>query len=82
MKTFRKHRGTLSDSLKTTVEVNNLEDIKKHINTTYLTNIKIKNNKIEDNRLPGIWNNSQYMVVADFGEYKEQCVGFCNFYEE
>lgn len=82
IKLFRKHRGSLVESLKTIVEVNNLEDIKKHIDASYLKNMQIKNKSIEDDRLPNIWGNIEYMVVADFDDYKEQCVGFCNFYNE
>lgn len=82
IKQFRHHRGTLVESLKTSVEVNGIEDIRKHLDTAVLNNIKIKNDPITDDRLPENWGNKEYMVVADFDDYKEQCIGFCNFYNE
>lgn len=86
IKQFRQHRGSLVDSIKTSVKVNGLEDIRKHLDTSLLKNIKIKNEHIIDERQSDIggdnWGNIVYKVVADFGEYKEQCIGFCNFYEE
>lgn len=86
IKQFRQHRGSLIESLKTSVKVNGIEDIRKHLDTSILKNIKIKNEKIIDERQLDLgrdnWGNIVYKVVADFGEYKEQCVGFCNFYEE
>lgn len=82
IKQFRQHRGSLDESLKTSVEVSGIEDIRKYLDTSILKNIKIKNDPITDNRLSENCGNIVYKVVADFGEYKEQCVGFCNFYEE
>lgn len=86
-KVFRFHRGTLTDSLATTVQVSGLDDIKKTITEVekypegYLSNIHIKDTLITDSRLPEEWGGQQYFVVADFNGFIAQCIGMCNFYE-
>lgn len=49
--------------------------------TSWAENVKIRGEKVKDNRLPPEWNNTSYYVVADFDGYKEQCVGMTNFFE-
>lgn len=80
---FRSHRGSLSESLSTTVEVKGLADLIEHVKKEmpWAENIKIRDRKIRDNRLPPEWNNTSYYVVADFDGYKEQCIGMTNFFE-
>lgn len=82
IKQFRYHRGSFIDSIKTSIEVNGIDDIREQFNKSVLKNIKIKNDPIEDNRLPENWGNIEYIVVADFDDYEEQCIGFCNFYDK
>lgn len=85
-KLFRFHRGLLADSLATTIEVMGLTHLIKEINAVYpkghLRNIRIKNEPINDFRLPEEWNGVSYYVVADFDGYEGQCIGMSNFYEE
>lgn len=82
---FRFHRGSLVESLETTVFVTGLPAIRKYIKDTdpilyaLLSNICIKKEPITDNRLPKEWGGVEYMVVADFDGYKGQCIGFTNF---
>lgn len=80
---FRSHRGSLSESLSTTIEVKGLTDLIEYIKKEipWAENIKIRDRKIRDNRLPPEWNNTSYYVVADFDGYKEQCIGMTNFFE-
>lgn len=80
---FRSHRGGLSESLSTTVEVKGLTDLIEHIKKEmpWAENVKILGEKVKDNRLPPEWNNTSYYVVADFDGYKEQCIGMTNFFE-
>lgn len=84
-KLFRLHRGLLSESLATTVCVRNLATIAGALRLqvdSELTNIHISPVAIEDGRLPAEWNNVEYKVLCDCLGYQEQCVGFCNFYED
>lgn len=89
-KLFRFHRGSLADSLATTIEVEGLHDLVEKINAEfdtfapsgYLQNIHIDSTPRKDSRLPLDWNGMSYYVVADFEEYKGQCIGMSNFYEE
>ena len=89
MKLYRESRQLLFDSLETTVEVKNLEEIRNliqnhwnKIHLGYLNNIRIKKECIFDDRLPPEWNGISFYVIADFPDYKGQCIGYCNFYEE
>lgn len=89
MKLYREHRQLLSDSLETTVEVGSLEEIRsmvqQHWDKTYpnyISNIRIKKECLFDERLPEEWNGICFYVIADFPDYKGQCIGYCNFYEE
>lgn len=89
-KLFRFHRGSLADSLATTIEVEGLLDLVEKINSEYdtfapsgyLQNILIDPTPHKDNRLPKEWNGMSYYVVADFEGYEHQCIGMSNFYEE
>lgn len=82
-KLFRSHRGGLSESLETTIEVDGIADLVRHIakEMPWAKNVKILNEAIEDTRLPSEWNNVSYYVVADFEGYTEQCIGMTNFFE-
>lgn len=46
-----------------------------------LSNIHIDKVKMYDDRLPNGWNRISYKVLVDFDGYKNQCIGFTNFYE-
>lgn len=85
-KLFRFHRGSLADSLATTIEVTGLAELRKRIEADfpqgYLRNIRIKNRLIRDLRLPEEWGGTSYYVVADFDGYEGSCIGMSNFYEE
>lgn len=80
---FRSHRGSLSESLSTTVEVKGLTDLIEYIKKEmpWAENVRILGEKVKDNRLPPEWNNISYYVVADFDRYKEQCIGMTNFFK-
>ena len=84
-KLYRDHRWLLADSLETTIEVNGIEDIRKHIMSDpifsrYVKNIHISKEPIEDDRIGDSWNPT-YHVLADLDNHKSQCIGMCNFYE-
>ena len=88
-KLFRSHRGMLADSLKTTIEVSGLSELREKItdsivwaDSNYVKNIRIKNEVYNDSRLPAEWGGISYYVLADFDGYVGQCIGMCNFYEE
>lgn len=83
-KLFRLHRRLLEESLKTTIEVEDLSDIIAWVDELmpWAKNVKIQNRKLIDNRLPQEWDNTVYPIVADFEGYNEQCIGWCNFYED
>ncbi len=88
-KLFRFHRGSLDESLATTVEVSGLDELRKIVSESiawadrdYYKNICIQKEVHNDPRLPSGWNGISHYVVADFDGYKAQCVGMCNFYEE
>ena len=53
-KLFRRHRGGLSESLSTTIEVKNLKELKKYIKSElgFSRNVKIKEDPVKDRRLP------------------------------
>lgn len=89
---FRRHAGGFEESMATMVEVKDLAEIKdilnKNFSEGYLSNIHISENGYEDLRLRGRWGKNsenyarQYNVLADFDGYKNQCVGYTNFYDE
>lgn len=81
---FRFHRGSLAESLETTVFVTGLDAIKTYIKEKepfypILKNIRIKKEPYVDDRLPKEWGIVEYEVVADFIGQKGQCIGFTNF---
>lgn len=84
-KLFRFHRGSLADSLATTIEVEDFYDLMEKIKENYtlcrLENIRIAKKAMVDHRLPQEWDNISFYVLADFDGYKGQCIGMCNFYE-
>lgn len=85
VKLFRFHRGTLSDSLETTIQVKSLHDIKWAVENTMPEicpkNIRILNEPICDPRLPSEWGGICYYVLADIKDNTGQCVGMSNFYD-
>lgn len=84
MKLFRHHRGSLADSLKTTIEVQGLDDMRQYLTdywNGYLSNIRIQGRDLKDHRLPAEWNGVSYYVVADFADGGWGCIGMTNFYE-
>lgn len=83
-KLFRFHRGSLDESLATTIEVSGFAELLYKVMATYgdsICNVKIQKKYIHDPRLPKEWNEICFYVVADFDGYKEQCIGMSNFYE-
>lgn len=82
-KLFRTHRGGLVESLETTIKVDGITDLLRHIakEMPWAKNVKIRGEAIKDTRLPSEWNNLSYYVVADFEGYTEQCIGMTNFFE-
>lgn len=83
-KLFRFHRGTLAESLDTTIEVSGFAELLEKVMETFgdsISNVQIKKECIHDSRLPEDWNEVCFYVVADFDGYKEQCIGMSNFYE-
>lgn len=89
-KLFRHHRYTLAESLATTITVEGLADLRQVLqeywdtmSPGFISNIRIKNDRMPDDRLPREWNGASYYVLADMADgYKGQCIGMCNFYEE
>lgn len=81
---FRFHRGSLADSLTTTITVDGVEDMRQKIldsgNYHGLSNIRIEDTFIDDTRLPSSWYGGEYRVVADMNGSKV-CIGFTNFTE-
>lgn len=88
-KLFRFHKGTLSESLATTINVSGLPEIREKIadsiawaDASFFKNIRIQNQAHSDPRLPPEWNEVSYYVIADFDGHAGQCIGMCNFYEK
>lgn len=88
-KLFRFHKGTLSESLATTINVSGLTEIRERIadsiawsDASFFKNIRIQNQAHSDPRLPAEWGGISYYILADFDGCTGQCVGMCNFYEE
>ena len=85
-KLFRYHRGSLRDSLATTIEVSGLNDIKEQIMSdenwaVCCVELYIKSRPSHDPRLPSDWGD-EYLVVGKFADGNEGCIGMCNFYEK
>lgn len=90
-KYFRFHAGSLDASMKTQVEVKDLNDLKRVVNENsplpnYYKNIRISNVEITDTRLVTYgWGDKEYKVIADFKigieKYYDQCIGYANFWE-
>lgn len=89
---FRLHRGSLKESMKTCKEIASLRDIAVYVRSymnwlpEYYTNFQIDPKGVDDSRRLGSdWSNTHYVLV-DFvfpgQEFKAQCIGMCNFYEE
>ena len=86
-KLFREHRGSLEESLETTIECpNGLSDIKKYFESNspfngYYNGIRM-DLSMRDNRLSEEWGNRQYVVIAETKDRKTVVLGFCNFWED
>lgn len=86
-KLFRFHRGSLADSLATTIEVSGAYDLMAKIIAEYdkfappgyLKNIRTSDEPIKDDRLPEEWNGLSFYVLADIPGYEGQCIGMSNF---
>jgi len=84
-KYFRFNRGLFTDSMNTRVEVQGLSDIISIVNSNErYKNIHIDTNGLKDTRCLDYdsWGDTTYKVLADFDNYKNQCIGMCNFYEK
>lgn len=84
-KLFRFHRSDLTDSLDTTIEVDGLGGIKDAVYENVevpFTKLRILQDEYPDSRLPySLGWHTQFVVVADVGGYKDQLIGFSNFFE-
>lgn len=78
---FRFHRGGLQESLDTTIEVTNKNDIvtatKKELGVDDLK-IYISKKQIIDTRLPNDWNNTEYLVIVNINGTIYP-IGYSNF---
>lgn len=83
-KLFRFHRGSLAESLQTTIDVIDLYELRQMLAEVlpYAHNVRISRVENRDDRLPAAWGSVSRYVLADFDGYSGQCVGMCNFYEE
>ena len=86
-KLYRHHTLILEDSLKTTFEVNSLENILDYENEriyktfnlkSYYSNISTHFIGDDSTRCGNDWKETYYILV-DFEGYKQQCIGICNF---
>lgn len=86
-KLYRQHRGSLIDSLSTTIEVSSLKDILDYENDqmdktfnlkNYYSNIHTEFIGDDSQRCGNDWKET-YSVLVDFEGYKQQCIGMCNF---
>jgi hypothetical protein len=85
-KYFRYHRGGFDESMKTMVEVNGLDDIRRIVEDDalikgYYKNIRIGDGLVDHRCAPYGWGDTSYYVLADFGGYTGQCIGMANFKE-
>ena len=91
---YRPSRATLEESLKETVEVNSLEDIKEQVIKAYegytVSDISIDAEEYEtrfigdeDSKAHASvdWGKTQHKVMATVNEGENMCVGWTNFYE-
>lgn len=74
------------ESMDTMQEVSGLSEVQDILNKAfpdgYLSNIRIDESPIKDPRtLNSDWGEDTYMVVADFGGYTGQCLGYANFFD-
>lgn len=86
---FREHRGSLEESLKTTISchcgiISIIEYYEKiyHPHPCPYTNIHIQDKAIIDKRLPIWWGEKEYPVVAFSNESGRKGIvtlGYCNF---
>jgi hypothetical protein len=76
IKYYRPHRGSLADAMKECNQIAGIQDIIDRY--PEYGNITIKKESTYDIRI--LWDT--HYVLADMGEYKQQCIGMCNFYEE
>lgn len=86
-KYFRHHRWLFEESMKTMVEVNGLDDIRRIVEDDALIKGYYKNIRIgdgfADKRCESYgWGEMSYYVLADFGGYTGQCIGMANFTED
>lgn len=84
MKLFRYHRGLLSESLDTTIEVSGLYELRQILakDMPFAHNVRISLAADKDDRLPTEWGGYSRYVLADFDGFHGQCIGMCNFYED
>ena len=89
-KLFRWHRGSLEDSLATTIEVESFDEIEDIITNKsseqgipngYFSNIRTKFIADDSARCGEEWK-STYYVIADTTRDKDCAVGMCNFAKE
>ena len=87
VKLYRQQKGSLEDSLNTSIEVNSLKDILDFENNNmyemfgvknYYSNISAKFMCDDSDRCGGDWKEVYYVLV-DGGCFKQQCIGMCNF---
>lgn len=84
-KLFRFHRGSLAESLDTTIEVSGFADLQTEIIKHFegkVSNIKISKYPHRDLIQPTEWGDVYYYVVAHYNGYRDYLVGECNFYEK
>lgn len=87
VKLYRQQKGSLEDSLNTSIEVNSLKDILDYENKmiyktlhceNYYSNISTSFIGNDSTRCGHDWKETYYVLV-DFGGFKQQCIGMCNF---
>jgi hypothetical protein len=83
-KLFRFHRGSLAESLETTIEVSGIHDLRRilAVEMPYVHNVRISLASDKDDRLPAEWGGYSRYVLADFDGFSGQCIGMCNFYDD
>ena len=86
-KLYRQQNCSLEDSLNTSIEVNSLKDILDYVNKmiyknlyceNYYSNISTSFVGDDSTRCGNDWKETYYVLV-DFGNYKQLCIGMCNF---
>lgn len=65
------------------VEVSGVYEVRRLVKYKfpYAINVRISRSEVEVDRLPDEWQHRCHYVLADFDDWKGQCVGMCNFYE-